>query len=392
MRHIDNILARQPAHRLMSVDCLRGLAIAAMVVVNNPGSWSYVYAPLAHATWHGWTPTDVIFPLFLFVVGVSIVLANGRAEHFPKPGAGHWSRAAKLFGLGLFLALFYIQTFNPDFNWWRDQLLQVRWLGVLQRIALVYIASCYLVWLLDKRGLIIATLLLLALPYAMMLWVPYADAQGQVYRGVLAHGNHFSAWLDQWVLGSAHVYYKTATPFAFDPEGLLTTLPAIASCLLGVLAGLQWRATPSHEALGLVRRWLLLGALLLAAGQLAHLWVPINKALWTPSFVAVCAGVSYILLALCYYLCDVRQWRRPFAPLVVFGVNAIALFMLAGVVGRLLVMIPVGDMSAKQAIFSQWLAPLLGNYPASLTFSLLCLLLFYAAMWQLFKRGIIWKV
>lgn len=390
MNHIDQILAARPAGRLMSVDLLRGLAIAAMVLVNNPGSWSHVYAPLAHAEWHGWTPTDVIFPLFLYVVGLSIVLAQ-RGEGMALPGRSTWVRAAKLFGLGLFLALFYYPLGKPEFSWWRDQLLDVRILGVLQRIALVYLACCYLAWLCQKRQwlLWIATLALMWVAYALMIWVPYADSSGGIYRGQLAFGNHLGAWLDQLLLGREHLYYKNAQPFAFDPEGLVTTLPAISSGLLGVLAGLQFRAGSQKARLEI---WFAGGVLMLVAGQLLHPVCPINKALWTPSFVLVTAGVSQLLLVSLYWLCDVRGYQRLLSPLLVFGVNAIALFMLAGVVGRLLVMIPAGEASLKHWLYTEIFAPALGAYPGSLAFALVCLGVFYGLLWQMYRRGIIWKV
>ncbi|GAA5524447.1 hypothetical protein Maes01_01004 [Microbulbifer aestuariivivens] len=392
--HSEHILALNPEGRLMSVDLLRGLAIAAMVLVNNPGSWSYVYAPMAHAEWHGWTPTDVIFPLFLFVVGMSIVLANGRRETFPRVAWPQWSRALKLYGLGLFLAVFYYNFRDPGYDWFADRLAGVRFLGVLQRIALVYILCCYLVSWLSTRGLIVAAALGILLPWLMMLWIPYSSDNGEVFRGQLLFGNHFSAWLDQWLLGREHVYYRTAEPFAFDPEGVLTTLPAVSTCLLGVLAALAWKSSDGSAAarIKLCRCWLAAGAILLLAGQLLHPWVPINKALWSPTFVLVSAGVSLLLLATLFYLVDIRRMRAPLAPLLVFGVNAIALFMLAGVVGRLLIMIPVGEMSLKGWLFSNLFQPLFGSYGGSLAFAISCLALFYLVMWQMYRRRIIWKV
>ena len=392
--HADRILAQMPAHRLVAVDALRGLAIAAMVLVNNPGSWSYIYAPLKHADWHGWTPTDVIFPLFLYVVGLSIVLANGSAPSFSLPGKAHWQRTIKLFGLGLFLAVFFWQPFNENYSWWHDQVLSIRWLGVLQRIALVYIASCYLAFLLERRGLILVCTALMILPYLASLIIPVSDSAGVVYRGQLGFGQQFGAWLDQTILGREHLYYKNAQPFAFDPEGLLSTLPAIATCLLGVLAGLSWRQVSTHKGdrKHLIQRWALFGVAFLLVGQLLYAWVPINKALWTPSFVLVTAGVAQLLLAGIFFCTDYHHWRRWFSPLLVFGVNAIALFMLAGIVGRMLVIIPVSGTSLKGYIYAQWLSPFLDNYFASLIFSVLCLVAFYRLLWWMYQRRIIWKV
>lgn len=393
-RHIDDILQQVPSGRLMSVDLLRGLAIAAMVLVNNPGSWSYVYAPMAHAEWHGWTPTDVIFPLFLFVVGLSMVLSCGRSRSFPAVGWAQWSRALKLFALGLFLAVFFYNFRDDSYSWVQDRLEGIRWMGVLQRIALVYIVCCYLVRWLSTSGLIVATVLCSLLPWLMMLFLPYQNAAGETFQGQLAFGNHFSAWLDQWLLGAEHVYYRSAEPFPFDPEGVLTTFAAASTCLLGVLAGLTWKQTgvDSASQLRLCRVWGLGGAAMLIVGQLLHPLVPINKALWSPSFVLVTAGVSTLLLSGLYYLVDIRERRRALAPLLVFGVNAIALFMLAGVMGRLLIMLPVGDTTLKGWLFHTVFQPLFGSYGGSLAFAVSSLALFYLVMWQMYRRRIIWKV
>ncbi|GAB2504484.1 acyltransferase family protein [Microbulbifer agarilyticus] len=393
-QHLNRILAQVPRGRLMSVDLLRGIAIAAMVVVNNPGSWSFVYAPMAHAQWHGWTPTDVIFPLFLFVVGVSMVLSTGKNGSFPAVGWAQWSRALKLFALGLFLAIFFYNFRDSSYNWIEDRLEGIRWMGVLQRIALVYILCCYLVRWLPTKGLLIAAAVCSVVPWALMLMVPYETANGEIFQGQLAFGNHFAAWLDQWLLGSAHVYYRDAQPFAFDPEGVLTTFSAASTCLLGVLAALAWKSADSDREAQIVlcRNWLVAGTLMVLIGQLLHPVVPINKALWSPSFVLVTAGVSLLLMAGLYYLVDIRERRRALAPLLVFGVNAIALFMLAGVVGRILIMIPVGEGTLKGWLFGSVFQPIFGSYGGSLAFAISCLIAFYWVMWQMYRRRIIWKV
>ncbi|MBB5210755.1 acyltransferase family protein [Microbulbifer hydrolyticus] len=393
-RHIRDILDQVPSGRLMSVDLLRGLAIAAMVLVNNPGSWSYVYAPMAHAQWHGWTPTDVIFPLFLFVVGLSMVLSCGRGKPFPAVGWAQWSRALKLFALGLFLAVFFYNFRDDSYSWLQDRVEGIRWMGVLQRIALVYLFCSYLVYWLRAPGLIVAAVLCTLVPWLLMLFVPYQTAAGETFQGQLVFGNHFSAWLDQWLLGADHLYYRAAEPLAFDPEGILTTFSAASTCLLGVLAGLAWKhsKTDAVAQLRLCRDWSLAGGVMLILGQLLHPWVPINKALWSPSFVLVTAGVSALLLAGLFYLVDIRERRRAFAPLLVFGVNAIALFMLAGVVGRLLIMVPVGDTTLKGWLFQTVFQPLFGNYAGSLAFAVASLAVFYLVMWQMYRRRIFWKV
>lgn len=391
-QHCQAILAAVPANRMLALDVLRGLTITAMILVNNPGSWSYVYSPLLHAEWHGWTVTDLIFPFFIVIVGMSLQLSLQRQQGVAKPTLLKQAllRSAKLYLLGLFLVLFYYNFRDPAYNYIEQKLMAVRALGVLQRIALVYFFTMLIALYCATRGRVIAMLMLCALYLAGMWYLPYQDAYGQQFVGLLEFGNSFAAWLDHTVLGAQHVYYRTATPFAFDPEGVWSTLPAIASCVSGLLIAqwLQAQRTLVQKARGL----LLCGVVAVWLAELWHFSLPINKSLWTPSFVLLSSGYCAITLAACLWLCDIKKYRLWSAPFVVFGANAILFFMFAGIAARLLGMIPVGDISLQSWLFSNLYQPAFGNYNGSLAFAISFLLLSYLLMHWCYKRGIFLKV
>ena len=280
--------------RLLSLDLFRGATIAAMILVNNPGDWGTVYWPLLHAPWHGWTPTDLIFPFFLFIVGVSLTLSK-RVLFRPA-----LARTAKLIGLGLFLALY------PYFP-----IAELRWPGVLQRIGLCYLAAWAAKRCLRPRGQAVLAAVLLVGYWLVMTRVsgPEAHPPG------LEKETNLAAQIDR-VLLVPHVWSETAT---WDPEGVLSTLPAIATALVGLLFG-EWllgraRRSPFRTTLGLLLGGLVLTALGVAWGELAPAWLlfPINKGLWTSSYVLLTAGLAAALLGLCYFVVDVagmRGWAR----------------------------------------------------------------------------------
>lgn len=391
-RHCQAILATAPANRMLALDALRGLTITAMILVNNPGSWSYVYGPLRHAQWHGWTVTDLIFPFFIVIVGMSLQLSLQRQQLAGKATVLKQAllRSLKLYLLGLFLVLFYYNFRDPDYSYIEQKLSAVRALGVLQRIALVYFATVLIALYCGSRGRIVAVLALCALYLAAMWYLPYQDSYGQQFVGLFEFGNSFAAWLDHTVLGAPHLYYRSATPFAFDPEGLWSTLPAIASCVSGLLLAqwLQSGRTLVQKARGL----LLCGVIAVWLAELWHFALPINKSLWTPSFVLLSSGYCAIALAACLWLCDIKKYRLWSAPFVVFGANAMLFFMVAGVAARLLGMISVGDISLHSWLFSAVYQPLFGDYNGSLAFAISFLLLSYLLMHWCYKRGYIFKV
>ncbi|WP_100642786.1 acyltransferase family protein [Alteromonas facilis] len=390
-RHCDAVLARLPKHRMLTIDVFRGIAITAMILVNNPGSWQYVYAPLRHAEWHGLTPTDLVFPFFIITMGIAIGLTfsadkvgGNRAAILIKVG----KRTLTLFVLGLLLAVFYYNVTDPHFNWWKEQVEEIRILGVLQRLALVYAACAVLALLLNNKQLVAVSIALLVGYSGLLLYMPYGLG-ADVYVGELLMGNNYAAYIDQAVLGRAHLYYADAQPFATDPEGILSTFPAVVSGLIGVVLG---RHLVRPNTLELIQRLWLIGILLTLVGWGMDRWMPINKALWSASFVLVTAGLALLFIAALHTLIDKHCIRRWSAPFIVFGANSLLFFMFSGVLARITVMIPVGDTTLKGALYSQIFQPAFGNYFGSLMYACVFLMVSYAVFYGLYKRGIFWKV
>lgn len=377
---LDAVNPLVPPVRLASLDVFRGLTIAFMVIVNNPGSWATVYWPLLHAEWEGCTPTDLVFPFFLFIVGVAITLSK-RSPHWRSAA---W-RASKLVLLGLFLAGY------PTFvvAKWRIP-------GVLQRIGLVYFASAMIYkWCggegkdaNDRRtawriGLVAGGLVVGY--WQAIVWIP----GGVGFGGDVSAGTNIGAIVDRLLMGT-HLWKRT-----WDPEGLLSTLPAIASGLLGVLAGLWLRApaTPGRKVVGFA----LAGAAGLLLGGLWGRSFPMIKNLWTSSYVIYTAGGACVLFAGCYWLVDVKGVRRPMWPLVVLGTNAIALFVVSGLLTKTLIYVKVAGPAGRPVALSTWIyqhyfVPLASPMNASLLYAIANLVALYGVLWVMYRRGIFLKV
>jgi predicted acyltransferase len=365
----------QTRQRLLSLDVFRGLTMAGMVIVNNPGDWGNVYAPLLHADWHGWTPTDLIFPFFLFIVGVSITLSGKSAS---------WTaivrRAAVIAALGLFLAGYP----RFDLAGWRIP-------GVLQRIAICYLAAAAIYrWTSGRRGaqplVIAAVAVSLALVYwAVMTFVPVPGG----FAGDLSPEGNLGAWLDR-ALMDGHLWRPR-----WDPEGLLSTIPAISTTLLGILAGLVLTSERSSD-----RKAALLavgGATGIVIGYAWHPVFPINKNLWTSSYAIFTAGAASMLLAACYWVIDVRGWKRWTTPLVILGVNAITLFVASGLLVETLGVIRVAgpdgrDIALSRWMYLHWFVPLADPKNASLLYALANLAVLFALLAWMYRRRIILKV
>ncbi|WNO60045.1 acyltransferase family protein [Rheinheimera sp. MMS21-TC3] len=391
-QHCQQIMAQLPPERMLALDVLRGLTITAMILVNNPGSWRYVYAPLQHAQWHGWTLTDLIFPFFIVIVGISIQLSLAKKTLSPKRQLLNQGlvRSAKLYILGLFLVLFYYNFRDPNYSYLEQKLQTLRIFGVLQRIAVVYFISLIIALYCATRGRIIAAASLTIIYLLAMYKLPYQSVYGREFVGLFEYGNSFAAWLDHTVLGAAHVHFSKATPFAFDPEGLWSSLPAIVSCISGLLIG-QWLQT-ERNLVAKVRGLALFGVVAVWLAELWHFGLPINKNLWTPSFVLLSSGYCALALAACLWLCDIKRYRLWSAPFIVFGANAILFFMFAGVMARVLGMINVGGSSLHSWLFNSLYQPAFGNYNGSLAYALSFLVLSYCIMYQCYRRGYIFKV
>ncbi|MDH5805796.1 MAG: DUF5009 domain-containing protein, partial [Gemmatimonadota bacterium] len=351
-----------PTGRLISLDAFRGITIAGMILVNNPGSWSHVYPPLLHAEWHGWTPTDLIFPFFLFIVGVAITFSvvrrleagDNRRDILAKVA----KRSAIIVGLGLFLSAF------PRFN-----VFEMRFPGVLQRIGLVYLATSFLVLYLNRRSqLWVATGILLGY-WALMTLVP---VPGYGPGDLSADGN-LGAFLDRLIFGT-HLWRDN-----WDPEGLLSTLPAIATALSGVFTGYLLRS--GKNSVFVVGAMFTAGWAAIIAGIIWGLVFPINKALWTSSYVLFTTGAALQFLAICYWLIDIQGIKRWAYPAVVFGMNSIAVFVLSGLFVKTIVNIRwevSGETTSLYAwIYNTMFVPWAGPLNGSLLFAVGNILLWY---------------
>ncbi|MGH9862494.1 MAG: acyltransferase family protein [Candidatus Acidiferrales bacterium] len=369
--------APSPA-RLVSLDVFRGMTIAGMIIVNNPGDWGHVYGPLLHAEWNGWTPTDLIFPFFLFIVGVSMTFSFAARERRGEPRGRLWPHVLRrgliIFALGLFLNGF------PFFN-----LAKIRVYGVLQRIGLCYLGAGLIALGFRRRGRALAVAALLVGYWALMMFVP---VPGYGAGRLDAEGN-LGAYIDRWLL-QGHLWKPL-----WDPEGLLSTFPAIATTLLGVLVGewLQSERAPRQKLVGLFA----LGTAGLAAGKLLEPWFPINKNLWTCSYVLFTAGFAAVLLGVCYGLIELRGYRRWAVPFVVLGMNSIAVFFLSTLVAKIGIMWKITQATGQPVSLQRWLyeavfAPLASPVNASLLFALSYLGVWLAAMWVLYRRRIFIKI
>ncbi len=370
------------AERLVSLDVFRGLTMAAMVIVNDPGDWDNAYWPLLHAEWNGWTPTDFIFPFFLFIVGVSMTLSKSTM------GSG-WRvvrRGVTIMALGWLLSLF------PYFRF-----ATLRLPGVLVRIGLCYIAAAWIYRLTapgpardDRRHAVRLMSWIVGLTVAYWLAMVFMPYPGHNPGDLTAAGN-LGAFIDRAVLGQNHMWGKRP----WDPEGLLSTLPAIASTLMGVVTGFWLRAPVTGTA-----RAVLMAAAGIAAMAIGSLWdlaFPINKNLWTSSYAWFMGGAAAFGLAACYWTIDVKGWRWWTRPFVVLGVNAIALFVLAGLSAKTLLLVKVAGAGGKTIslytyIYRTWFGPLAAPKNASLLFALSYLVVLYAILWVMYRRRIFLKV
>ncbi|RKR81709.1 putative acyltransferase [Mucilaginibacter gracilis] len=366
-------------NRLLSLDVFRGLTVAAMILVNNPGDWGHIYAPLEHAAWNGCTPTDLIFPFFLYIVGVSIVFAlqtkAADAAQHGKLLLTVIKRGAILIGLGWFLALY------PHFNFGT-----MRIPGVLPRIGLVF-AICGVIFVkTERKTQLILFWTFLIVYFLLMTLVPvpgtgYANLQPETNLG---------AWLDRTILGTPHLWKEAVT---WDPEGLLGTLPACATTLFGILIGTWLKRKDKDESTKVA--WMFtagLGAVIL--GLIWDLFFPINKALWTSSYVLYAGGLATLGLAFFYWIIDVQGHKGFTRPFVVYGVNAITVFFLSAFIVKTSALIKVGDkkQAVLQYVYQHVFAPYFSPINASLAWAICFVLFFMLILSWMYKRKIIIKV
>lgn len=344
--------------RLLSLDVFRGVTVALMILVNNPGSWNHLYPPLAHAAWHGCTPTDLVFPFFLFAVGNALALV--MPGHRQGPAGAFWGKVLRrtliIFALGLLL------NAAPFVRWdaagelaWRDWS-QLRVMGVLQRIALAWGAAAAIVWLAGpgaagvRRVLAVTAALLVGYWGACLAWGDAADPYSLA--------GWFGTAFDRALLGASHLYRGEGVPF--DPEGLASTAPAIAQVLIGWWVGERLRE--GGVSATTVARLFVVALGLAAAAYLWQLAMPVNKKIWTSSYVLLTSALATALLAALVHRLDLDPRRdRPVAAWVrfgqVFGMNALAVFVLSGLVPRLLGLVRWADGVDAQGL-PLYLSPL----------------------------------
>ncbi len=376
-----------PAHskqrareRLKSLDVFRGMTVAGMLLVNNPGTWSAIYEPLEHAPWHGWTPTDLIFPFFLFIVGITTHLSlTERAARGDSVAALRMQvirRGLTIVLIGMALSAFPFYQWNgvpgtPNAGLWDKIIYRVahlRVLGVLPRIGWSYLIAGLLTLQAPLKRTVLMLVALLYGYWALLTLVPTPGTgiTGEIDVGALT----LQAWLDQLVLGADHIYAGTKY---WDPEGILSTLGAVASVITGVLAG-RWIASRERPLIERVAGLFGAGAIAAVVGLCWHWSLPINKNLWTPSYVVFMSGMGAMSLATCMWLIeelDVTAWTGPF---LVYGMNPILAFVGSGIMARCIYTIFTAEWHGKavpvqKVIFESVFLPLLPVKDASLLFA-----------------------
>ncbi|MEG4056015.1 MULTISPECIES: heparan-alpha-glucosaminide N-acetyltransferase domain-containing protein [unclassified Microcoleus] len=405
--------------RFKSLDVFRGIAIASMILVNNPGSWEQVYPPLKHAEWHGCTPTDLIFPFFLFIVGCAMSFSLSKyIQNYAKTGREtskitqtkeksesaknplpsslflllssniYWRiarRAAILFILGLLLntssiALDVLLNSAPLENFGK-----IRIMGVLQRIGLAYFISAIAILNLSPRHQKLLAVAVLLGYWAALTVVPL----GGYTAGELTPEGNLAGYVDRLILGSQHLYKGGP----FDPEGLLSTLPAVVTVLIGYFTGEWLRVQPIKT-----RTSINLAICGLSCVVIGHLWgllFPINKQLWTSSYVVFTAGWALLLLAACYETIEVRDWKwgRPFE---IMGLNAIFLFVASGIVARIILKTHIGTGANAPTtytwIYKNWFVPWAGSLNGSLAFAVTAVLFWWLILYGMYRRGWVIKI
>jgi predicted acyltransferase len=360
--------------RLISLDIFRGLTVAFMIIVNTPGSWQYVYSPLRHAKWHGCTLTDLVFPFFLFIVGISTYYSlkkygneiNGRSIF------RIFRRMVTIFAVGLFLNIF--PYFGRDYT-------TLRIMGVLQRIALAYGIGAIICLTVRREYLWIVTAVLLLLYWGLLAFFGGADPYSLE--------TNFALKADVAILGKNHLYKSFGIPF--DPEGLLSTIPSVGTVIIGYFIGeMIGKSSASSKT---VFKLILIGAAAAGLGYLWNMLLPINKPLWTSSYVLYTAGIALAVLAIIYLIADVLKFQKWAAFFIVFGTNALFTYFLAGIWTKLLLFIQIPSGNDKISLYGWFYGkvcvPIAGNLNGSLMFAVIQMLLIWGAALILYRKKIL---
>lgn len=370
---IDLFMAKKDSSRLVSLDIFRGLTVAFMIIVNTPGSWKYVYPPLEHSEWHGCTPTDLVFPFFLFIVGMSTFFSLKKYGNELNGSSilRILRRMALIFIVGLFLAIF--PYFGRDYS-------TLRIMGVLQRIALAYGLGSLICLTVRNDYLWVAVAVMLLLYWGLLAFFGGADPYSLE--------SNFALKTDLAILGENHMYKGFGIPF--DPEGLLSTIPSICTVIIGYFVG---GMTAQGEAGGKTAlKIILLGAAAFGLGYIWNLIFPINKPLWTSSYVLYTAGIAMVVFSAIYLIADVLKFQIWGIFFLIFGTNALFSYFLAGIWTRLMLFIKISPAAGKITLYT-WLyekifAPVAGNMAGSLIFALFQVLLIWSIALILYRKKI----
>ncbi len=380
--------AKPTRTRMLSLDAFRGLTVAGMLLVNNPGTWGAIYPPLGHATWHGWTPTDLIFPFFLFIVGITTHLSLSARQ---AEGADDAELRRQIIRRGALIVIFGLLL--ASFPWTPlTRFTNIRIPGVLQRIGIAYACSALLTLRTTlKQQVIIVVALLYGYWFAMTL-VPVPGAEGGIGANLIdAPSRTLSAWIDRLLL-DGHLWSGSKT---WDPEGVLSTFPAIGTAMLGVMAG-RWLGT-DRSLVDKLSALFAVGALAMMVGLMWHWSFPINKSLWTSSYVLFSAGIGAVTLATISWVIDVQGVTRWARPLVIYGMNPMVAFVGSGMMARTIYSLWKVEYEGKvvsvqsavyQSVYASWLDP----KNASLAFAVSFVLLWYGILWLLWRRKVFFKV
>ncbi|HEY6213742.1 MAG TPA: hypothetical protein VIW45_15725 [Vicinamibacterales bacterium] len=380
----------EPRERLLALDVFRGMTIAGMLLVNDPGSWEAIYSPLEHAPWNGWTPTDLIFPFFLFIVGVTTYLASKDPKKILR-------RGLMIVLVGLLLNAFPFFWWgriagNSDPTFWQRVLYRaqhLRFAGVLQRIGIAYIFAALLTRRTTLRQQIAIIGALLIGYWLAMTLIPVPGSGTIGYFLLDQPARTLAAWTDRLILGSPHIWAGSKT---FDPEGPLSTIPAIGTAMLGVIAG-RWIMQRERPLVERIAGLFAAGCLLMLAGEVWGVFFPINKNLWTSSYVLFTAGFASITLATCLWLIDVHEIRWWTKPFVVYGINPLIAFVGSGLMARTTdSLIKIHGVSLHQWTFAHWFDPLFADKFASLLWALSFVALWFGILSLFHRRNIIVKV
>jgi len=353
----------QKSKRLLSLDVFRGITIAGMLIVNNPGTWSAVYPPLEHAKWHGLTPTDLIFPFFLFIMGIAMPFSFEKRIAAGADTTKLLMHAVKRSIILILIGLFLNSNLLTD-------LPNLRWYGVLQRIGIVYFFVSLIVLKFKTKGRYIFGFSLIAIYWILLKFIPVPGYGA----GDLTQEGNIIGYVDRLIFSKEHLWLGN-----FDPEGLISNLTAIVTSLIGYFLGDFIRKNKGKH-LNITNNLFVNGTVMMIIGYILTIWFPINKNLWTISYVFVTAGMGASLLGLCYWLIEIKQitfWIKPF---LVLGLNAITVYFLAELFNEILDILSINGLSLKEIIYKNIFAPI-GTALNSMEFASLLYALFFLIFW-----------